>query len=143
MIYLKKYESSGSPFIYKADGYFWIHKINFGANKGKILFRFYNEESRNYADSNSMLLGCFRILGTKHEYDPKLRKIKLGGEKFRKLYYGTLDAIVKRLEDVKYTTNEMRKQYEDKLQDTLTLSKNLGDVMDGLKIMKDINKYNV
>ena len=143
MKYLKTYESSKSPFIYEVEKEFKIHKIQYGTNKGKTSFKFYNEEACTYSNTLSFLLGCFKILDTKFEHDPKIRRIEFGGDRYRKLMHGTASSIIKRLENVDFVKKEDKLKYGDKLQNILTYSKNLGDIMDGLKMLKDINKYNL
>lgn len=97
---LKKYDnfytsnSYKGPFVFTDDYKLKIHKIPNGINKDKITFRFFNKINNDYTDRCSLMLGCARVIGTKYENDTELRNIEIGGSKFRKNHYITIEAII-------------------------------------------------
>lgn len=114
-----------------------IHKILHGANKGKIIFRFFDEEEQNFNIKYSMLLGCAKILDTNYENNQKIRAITLGPEKFKNVYNNTVDSILRHFcnNDDKLVAT-MRDEYSKILENVPKESKNLGDIIDKLKLIK-------
>ena len=152
MIYLNKYESQRyykNYFFWAFESkYFKVHKITSGPNKDKISFRFYNEENDTYNIKCSAILGCTRIIDTKYESNEKLRSIDIGGKKFRKVYYNSIESILKEFLIYNYTDEQIKKMgYYLDIRKLITIfggifskimneSKIIGDVIDKLKIIK-------
>lgn len=132
-----------------------IHKIPNGVNKDKITFRFFNKINNDYTDKCSLMLGCARVIGTKYENNTEIRNIEIGGDKFRKVLYNTVETIILLfLKDLNYTklgkyeintisgekyyinTKKLVYLFTDYFQNILTNAINIGDVIDELKKLK-------
>jgi hypothetical protein len=137
--------SAAFPFINKD---LLINKITEGANKGKILFKFWNEENRTFGDKYSMMAGCAKILDTEYGKNEQLRNIKLEGMKIRKVQTNTVERVVYNfLLDLgyvnefpdKYLTHggelilRLRNKFSEKIKAIPTTSNDLGDIIDELK----------
>ena len=147
---------------------FETKKFKISDNNGRIIFLFYNEDTKTYCDKRSMMLGSSKILDTIYFNNPIIRKIELKNNEFKHL--STVYAIIKVfLSKMGYaenldndTINTMEKfgnykfteYFFNKIKDASENSKTLGDVLDKLKILysefeKSVNlakhakKYNI
>jgi hypothetical protein len=154
MKYLKIFEEYNDMFQYK-DNYVEVQKIVYGPNKGKIRFYFYEPSTDEHhlgtldRYSTSLLLGCYKLLGTKYETMSEIRDIKLDSEpKFRKVQTNTADTIMKRLMvDLGYEENmyahlpklrePIRAIFEPKLKQLPIEAKKLGDIIDWIRKFRD------
>jgi hypothetical protein len=147
------------------DYHLKIQVIKYGPNAGKILFKVKNSYPQI---KYSMLFGVANILDTKYESMSKIRNIELFG-KFKKVQISTVQAILSNfLTKMGYDKEEA---YDikffrvpiliDKLQNLINTSKTLGEIIDGLrdireeffenekqnyekwKIRNDVKKYNL
>jgi len=175
MKYLKIYEnfdeSFKKPYFAFEDDFLTIHKINNGVNKGKILFKFLDKTG--FDNPYSMTLGCAKILDSEYENYSDIREIKIEG-RFIKVQKNTAEAILHEfLLDMGYEIPSMSmkwvydikeklwEEFEDKIISIPGHAKDLGDVLDGLRkvrnevfefqkdhfekwqLDRDINKYNL
>lgn len=154
-----------NPFPYQ-DNYLRIHKIKQGPNKGKIHFIFIipteydtvKHIKKDEENKYSMVLGCIKILDTEYENNPQIRNIELGPVRFRKVAPNTMESVfIEFLISMGYETedkagnmysaarfgefSELLKDLKDTFSDELgkvaETAKNLGEVMDNLKILRN------
>ena len=147
-IYLKYFNAENKWFAF-ADDNLRIHKIKNGANKDKIIFATpYRENEVETWSKQSLMLGCTSLLDTEHENNPEVRKIEIGGMKFRKIQNTTLGAISRyflmqmgfskeRVNIIYNGLRILRPIFVDELRKLAETAKNLGEVIDGLKIIRE------
>jgi len=150
MKYIKKFESRKYPAIQFKDENLTIWKITEGVHKGNIKFKFYKEIDKEYTDIYSIMSGSAKILDTEYEHNEKIREITTD-LKNRKVSTNTIDTILYTFiqsvgyekEDVDkiYRSNRydnvLKKMFENKIQKVSDNYKNLGDIFDGLRKVKD------
>lgn len=143
------FENYDSWFFFD-DSNIRVHKIKNGPNQGKIRFYFLNVSSSLYSKC-SMGLSCFRILDTKYEKNSEIRNITLGPKRFRILQANTNHTIIKEfvfdilknhdageLFSVSHKfINLLELKFEEKLKNIAVDCKNLGEVMDNLKKIRN------
>ena len=142
MIFLEKYDTF-------EDKNLIVHQIKHGENMGKIFFRFRNKDTKEFTDKYMMVYGCVKILDTKYEKNTIIRNIKLGPIKFRKVQVNTLGATLNTfLKDLGYDNMEIDNvkkrslstiipKFHDKVRELVMTAKNLGDVLDGLREIRE------
>lgn len=147
------------PAIQFENDYLKIHKITEGPNKGKILFKF-NENNDTKWSSLSMVSGCAEILDTKYENIPEIRNVELSdNEKFRNVHGNTIDVVLQKfltqmgyvsinknifdrfVSDVLWYRSEimvnLKNLFTDKIKMCADSAKDLGEVTDLLKKVRD------
>lgn len=153
------------------DNFVKVHKILHGVNQGKIRFIIFDDKKDEFI-RYSMLFGAAKLLDTEYSDNTKIRNITIDpNPRFRKVSLITTEAIInlffkkhdlhvfKEL-DSEFVRNEETK-YKDDIQEVANNAKNLGDIFDGLrdirnnfekshkelidehKLKTDTNKYNI
>ena len=155
-MYIKQFEdySKDSYWAFE-DDYLKIHKILHGTNRGKIQFRTPNKENPYTLNKFSMMYGASVLLDTKYVNLPEIREIEIGRELFRKVATNTMDSIMieftKRIDFTDYDNvndkdgftikrlliSSATFKFGDKIKEIALEAKNLGDIFDNLKIVKD------
>ena len=151
MKYIKTYEDFENKWFAFEDSNLRVHKIKNGENKDKIMFAtpYKNEDGVETWSKHSLMLGCARLLDTKYENNPKIREVEIGGMKFREIKIGTLSAISRLfLMQMGYSKEKVNTiivsfslisldPIADNLKSLIETAKNLGEVIDGLRIIRD------
>jgi len=172
---IREAEAKVSPIKFE-DEKLIVHQIKTGQNKGKILFKFNNEIQSKVVgsckesissiwiftsswDKYSMMSGCSKIIDTKYEKIPEIRRVELGDSKFRKVQGNTIDVILYEfLRDMGYedepnkfgigkgdvlgNTSEVIKKLKEKFGYTIIKmipekSKDLGEILDKLRAVRE------
>ena len=173
MKYVKLYEDYGTganpDYFAYSDDTFRIHKILHGVNKGKILFKFYDQSNDGFT-SLSVASGCATILGTEYEKNKKVREITIDeNPRFRRVQQNTTDFILKQfLIQMGFNKNDrelfwnsdlmikLKLSFGDDIQECLDIAKTIGDILDylgkikkkvfdfeDLYLTKSVDKYNL
>lgn len=125
-----------------------IHQVKNGPNKGKIGINFI-DENQKFAYAS----GCARLLDTEYEHNIEIRNVKIS-PKFKKITQFSVEVILRyflldmgyvedvdnNIENVIWVGSDVMTILKDKFEDDfkeLENSKNLGDVMDGLRKIRD------
>ena len=161
MMYIKLYEEyliehdGKYPAAQFQDDYMIVHKVTEGSNKGRIKFKFYDEDDKNYSNICSMIFGATKILDTKYIDNEQIREVKIGGIKFRKVPANTIDVVLNCfLEQMGYNPTTWRQNpeehsdreqlikilkevFEYKIKNVALESKDLGDIFDNLLKVRD------
>lgn len=142
---IKKYPNTKFYWAYESKD-FKVHKIITGPNKDKISFRFYDKSNDNYSIKCSTILGCAKVVDTKYENDENLRSIEIGGDKFRRVYINSVEAIIRLFIIDEFSKDFFNSKYFDFKRlinifgsifgKVLRDAKNIGNVIDNLKILK-------
>ena len=161
MKYLKIYEDFEKyPAVQFQDEYMIVHKVTVGDNKGRIKFKFYDEEDKNYSNICSMMFGAAKILDTNYIDNEEIRKLKIVKNKFKKVPTNTIDVVLNCfLEQMGYNPTSWRQHpdehtdreqlikilkenFEDKIKNVALESKELGDIFDNLlKVRNEIFEF--
>lgn len=113
------------------DDFLKIRKLPIGSCKGKILFRFYNEQEDNWTVC-SMILGCAKLINTKYEHNNELRKIEIG--EYRKHNISSINAILRLFcQNDEELITRFKKEWTDEIQNIVDSAINFGDIIDRLK----------
>jgi len=143
---IKLFEEYNKDYLAFNDEYLSIHKILYGPNKGKIRFLFHDFGDSLIPASYSMMYGCSIILGTKYEKIPQIRQITT--EKFKTVATNTMSCIYQKFmenmgyEGIDFTEherknlNELKNKFNYRIQEMRTKSNNIGEILDGLKIIQ-------
>jgi len=163
MKYLKLFEDI---FYEYEDPKIRIQKIKNGPNKGKINLQtkyFRKDVKREEWTKFSPIAGCVRLLATKYEKNPKIRNIVLDEiNASKEIKVSTMDAVFRNfLSKLGYKSKEdlfgadsiirgLRTEFGHYIQELSDKSKNLGDLMDGLREIEEFvepyivsKKYNL
>jgi hypothetical protein len=136
------------PAIQFEDDYLKVHKIKEGPNNGKILLKFNDDRDMNTTWSVlSMTSGCAKILDTKYEKIPEIRKVELSN--FRVVHSNSIDVILENfLKQMGYEDNnilwyksevmvKLKELFADKIKMCVNSAKDLGEVMDNLRKVRE------
>lgn len=151
MKYIKMYEYIvGARGEYKFDdGNLKIYQIIEGPNKGKTQFRFLKDEDIMYYDSNSFMLGSSKILDTDYINNSDIRNIELTNSKHNNLTSPSKHGIIYQFfynlgynrddqEQLRKIFSSAEHIYGEILENISLTSKNLGEVFDRLKKLRDV-----
>lgn len=126
-----------------------IHQVKNGPNRGKIGINFI-DQNQKYAYAS----GCAKLLDTEYEHKPELRNVQINN-KFKKITPFSIEVILRdflldmgyvevdnksNIENVFWVGSDVMTILKDKFEDDfkeLENSRNLGDVMDGLRKIRD------
>ena len=151
MKHLKIFEDYSLNFAFE-DENLKIEKILYGNNKDKISFRFYIDDILSH--KSSLMYGCSEILDSKYENNVNVRKIEIGGIKFRQIHENTIrfiiDDFLKKTDydkdffqympgKIKVNTirNIIKIHFTKDFTEIIEKSKNLGEVLDKLKRLRN------
>lgn len=147
---IKLFEELNNDYFIFEDKYLKIQLIKNGVNKGKIMFRFFNNDTKQFSDKYSMMYSAAILLDSKYERISEIRNIPIGPVLFRKVQTNTLDAIIR-----KFCTNAVdmilyASKFSNEIKNIPMNANNMGDIFDGLrdvrdriKIDMDSRKYNI
>ena len=150
MKHLKYFENKTYPAIQFKDEKIIIWKVTEGVHKGNVKIKFYKDSTGQYSDIWSTMAGCAKILNTKYESNQQIREI-IPEIKKRKISTNTIDTILytfilnvgydKDDADKIYRSqrydNVLKKSFEEKIQNVSDNYKNLGDIFDGLRKVRE------
>lgn len=140
-----------------SDNFIKIHKILNGVNKGKIQFRFFDENASHgqyFSYKCSMMFGVAKLLDTKYANLPEIRDITIGSIKFRKTHSNTIEHILKLFTKIDFScynnpddkdkslikriiSSSSILKFGDNIKEISLTAQNLGDIFDKLKILRD------